>query len=85
MASSVKWAEDRVSATWVMRLKGKVMRFAKLVCRAGLTAAGGLALLTSMSGTAYAVVLPEIDPASLCGAVTLLMGGIMLLTAKRIK
>lgn len=57
------------------------------VVRASLIACGGLVVLTAMSGTASAFVLPgpEIDPASATSAVTLLVGSMMLLTAKRCK
>jgi hypothetical protein len=63
------------------------MRFVSLICRAGLTVVGGLMVLTAMSGTALAFdgVTPEIDPTSIASAVTLFMGSVMLLTAKRRK
>jgi hypothetical protein len=51
------------------------------------TVAGGLMLLLAGSSNAFAfgglLSAPEIDPASLCSAVTLLIGGAMLLKGRR--
>lgn len=50
-------------------------------------ALGGLFLLTAFANTAHAdggaFFVPEMDPASICGAITLLAGGALLLTSRR--
>jgi hypothetical protein len=57
-----------------------------MAVRTGLVVCGGLMVLTAMSGTALAVDIgPEIDPTSIASAVTLFMGSVMMLTAKRRK
>lgn len=66
------------------------MKFAKrcgaAICRSSLTILGGMLVLTGMSGTALAITItPEVDPTSIASAVTLFMGSVMLLTAKRVK
>jgi len=54
----------------------RVMTVARLALGFGLVMAG-------LSGSAWAVNVPEIDPGSAIGALTLLSGGVLLLTSKR--
>ena len=65
------------------------MHLVKALCsmsvRAGLAACGSLLMLSALGGYAYArgVDAPEIDPGSLSSAITLFVGGVMLLTSRR--
>lgn len=54
----------------------RVMTVARVALGFGLVMAG-------LSGSAWAVNVPEIDPGSAIGALTLLSGGVLLLTSKR--
>jgi hypothetical protein len=65
-----------------------VKQFGLNVIRAGLFVAGGAIVLSGLSTAALAVppgAAPEIDPGSMSSAVTLLVGGIMLFTGRRIR
>jgi hypothetical protein len=66
---------------------GAFKKLGSVVASAGLTACGGLAVLTAIGGIAFArpgLAAPEIDPSSIVSAVTLLLGSAMLLTGRRL-
>ena len=54
------------------------------ILRASLVACGGLLVLTALGSAAHASIEgPEIDPGTLSSAMTLLVGGALLLTSRR--
>jgi hypothetical protein len=61
-----------------------VKQLCSKILRASLMACGGLLVLTALGSAAYAsIVGPEIDPGTLSSAMTLLVGGVLLLTSRR--
>jgi hypothetical protein len=63
-----------------------VKRLSLAVVSAGLVLGGSLVVFSSMSQTAWAIdTAPEIDPAAISGAMSLLIGSVMVLTGKCIR
>lgn len=63
---------------------GVCKQIGSLLVVSGKRALGGLLMLTAMGSAAFAGgVVPEIDAGSMCAAVTLLVGGALLLSAGR--
>jgi hypothetical protein len=63
-----------------------VKQLCSKILRASLMACGGLLVLTALGSAAYALEPapgPEIDPGTLSSAMTLLVGGALLLTSRR--
>jgi hypothetical protein len=59
-------------------------RFGLMISRAALSVGSGMLLLTAIGGTAYSITItPEIDPASMTTAVTLLLGSVLVVTGRR--
>lgn len=51
-----------------------------------LSVCGGLLIFSQLGSTAFAAdTMPEIDPGAICGAMSLLMGSIMVLTGKCVR
>ena len=55
------------------------------VCRVVATACGFALIVTALGGEAWATPTPEIDPASIIGAMTLLAGGLAMVLDRRRK
>jgi hypothetical protein len=61
-------------------------RLSLKVASVGLTVGGGLLMFSALAPSAWAFDLaPEIDPAAISGAMSLLIGSVMVLTGKCIR
>jgi hypothetical protein len=77
------WNLDLATRSDAMQL---FKRLSLGVASATFTACGGLLIFSAMAPAAWAVTIsPEIDPAAISGAMSLLIGSILVLTGKCIR